>query len=799
MRSWRHLTVAVAIGAVAALGCVAIRTTAQNRVAAQDSHRVDLVAIQVENSVTQATGYVDEFRRYLARHADVTPEAFSSFAAEVLGSSGLADVAWVQPVTDIQRTGYEQSLGHPILDITPDGTTRPAPFRPVYYPATLATSGDRPLTGVDLGGPPEVRDTISGSAPLYGVAASDSLALGGGQPGRYFIESAARLTSSTIVPGLVVVFVPDAWLLQSVGDEDTQVRFADGAVPGGRAAHAFTEASRQWQVTVPRTAPDETTDALAFGLLGAGLAIALLVVLVGRGSAARQRTRAELDRIFALSRDVICTAGFDGYFKRVNPAFGRILGYSTAELLGRPYLDFIHEEDRERTAAEAQALTEGHETVNFQNRYCGRDGSARWLEWTALGVPEQRLIYATARDVTERKQYEADREQREEALRRSQRVEAMGLLAGGVAHDFNNLLLVIIGYSEMMLDEVGPDSPWRRDLEEIAKASERAASLTHQLLAFSRQQALQPKVLDLNTVVANVDRLLRRLIGEEIQISAVLGSGLWSVMADAGQLEQIVVNLAVNARDAMPDGGKLTIETANLEVDAAHPAPHPDVEAGRYVVLRVCDTGNGMDEPTRARAFEPFFTTKPTGHGTGLGLSTVYGIVEQSGGEIRLESEPGLGTTIVIYFPALPVPQHSEAPDPGASQAVDGSEVVLLVEDDDQVRTAVARFLRLHGYRVLEAQDGNHALRLSRQLGHSPDIVVTDVRMPGLRGPDLVRRLPHLRPETPVLYISGNIDSTPLDDVLSQPTVALIHKPFTADTLARQVRHMLDTRTPQRS
>jgi signal transduction histidine kinase/DNA-binding LacI/PurR family transcriptional regulator/ActR/RegA family two-component response regulator len=417
-----------------------------------------------------------------------------------------------------------------------------------------------------------------------------------------------------------------------------------------------------------------------------------------------------------------------------------------------------------------------------------RELEARVAERTA----ELATANAELRDeIAERQRAEETKARLEDQLRQAQKMEAIGRLAGGVAHDFNNLLVVISGYSELMLDALAPASPWRAEVEEIARAGQRAAALTRQLLVFSRQQVVEPGVLDVNAVVENIDRMLRRIIGDDVEIATVLDARQ-SVRADVGQLEQVVVNLAVNARDAMPGGGRLTIETGDVVVDEVYAASHVGVDIGPYVLLRVSDTGVGMDSETQARIFEPFFTTKPTGRGTGLGLATVFGIVSQSGGHIRVDSAPGRGTTFDLYFPALPAQEPATVEPPATEPAsISGSETILLVEDDDRVRLAITRFMSRHGYRVLAAADGDEALRVCERHIGPLDMVVTDVRMPGLRGPDLARHLARLRPQTAILFISGYTDSTPILDSVSGPAVALLQKPFTSEALARKVRQML--------
>jgi signal transduction histidine kinase/DNA-binding LacI/PurR family transcriptional regulator len=398
--------------------------------------------------------------------------------------------------------------------------------------------------------------------------------------------------------------------------------------------------------------------------------------------------------------------------------------------------------------------------------------------------------------ILERERAEEMQKRLEGQLRQAQKMEAIGRLAGGIAHDINNVLLVINGYTDLMLRAASADDLRRLDLEQIQRAGERAANLTRQLLAFSRQQVLQPTVLNLNDVLANVDAMLQRLIGDEIALVARPAPSLPPIRADVGQLEQILLNLAVNARDAMPGGGHLTIETANVELDEGYARERIGVEAGPHVLLRVSDTGTGMDADTQARLFEPFFTTKPPGEGTGLGLATVFGIVQQSGGHIAVASELDAGTTFEIYLPVVREAVEAATPEPAPADASPhGSETILLVEDDPGVRGAIRRFLKLHGYQVLQAGDGREALRLCEQHDGPVHLVVADVMMPGMRGPELVDRLARIRPETPVLYVSGYTDSTSIQETLSAPTVSLLQKPFTAEALARKVRELLDVQS----
>ncbi len=380
----------------------------------------------------------------------------------------------------------------------------------------------------------------------------------------------------------------------------------------------------------------------------------------------------------------------------------------------------------------------------------------------------------------------------EEQLRQAQKMEAVGMLAGGIAHDFNNLLTIITGYSQLILNTLRDDDENRPAVEQIVKAGERAAALTRQLLAFSRRQVLQPKVMDLNQLVAGLGVMLRRLIGEDIDLRLVMGPELGRVNADPGQLEQVIMNLAVNSRDAMPKGGTLTIETMNAELDGSYAKSHLAVRAGSYVMLAVSDTGIGMDEETRAHLFEPFYTTKTEGRGTGLGLSIVFGIVKQSGGNIEVYSEPGQGTSVKIYLPR--VDQAEPAEEEGLYQAARrGTETILLVEDEDMLRRLVRETLEREGYTVLDAANPAEAQRICHTFKGPIHLMVTDVIMPKLNGRELAERVARMHPEMRVLYMSGYTDSAVVANGVLQGAMPFLQKPFTPTALARKVREMLDT------
>lgn len=502
-----------------------------------------------------------------------------------------------------------------------------------------------------------------------------------------------------------------------------------------------------------------------------------------------QRLRSVLESV----PDVLYSA-HPGFAERyyTSPACEKVIGYSAQQLEADPglWLRAIHEDDHPGATSALAEVVRSAQRSTLEYRVRHADGSVRWIRDTVVPITDQHgavvRLDGSARDITEQRKLE-------EQFRQAQKMDAVGRLAGGVAHDFNNLLTVITSYCEILLEDLADSDTSRQSIQEIQKAAISASGLTRQLLTFSRQQVLELRVLDVNSVVASAETLLKRLLGEDIALVAGPTPKLGTIRADPGQFEQVIVNLAVNARDAMPDGGKLTIETANADMDEAFVRDHPLATAGRYVMLAVSDTGTGMDEQTQRRIFEPFFTTKPLGKGTGLGLAMVYGIVKQSGGFIWVYSEPGHGTTFKIYLPRVDGPVERVTPVATPAGSLQGGETVLLVEDSPTVRAVTQRALVRFGYLVLEAPDGQAALQLAARHPGPIQLLLTDVIMPELGGRRLAEQLRALRPEIRVLFMSGYTDDAVVRHGVLEAGIAFLQKPFTPEMVARKVRALLDS------
>lgn len=502
----------------------------------------------------------------------------------------------------------------------------------------------------------------------------------------------------------------------------------------------------------------------------------------------------ERDRIWRLSSDILVVAGTDSTLLSVNPAWTAILGWSERESLGRSYLDFVHADDLPRTSDETGRLADGDTTLVFENRYRTATGEFRYLSWRA--VPSEGMIFAVARDVTAEREREKELDVTQEQLRQAQKMDAIGNLTGGVAHDFNNLLQVISGNLQLLgADVTGNERAERRVANAMAGVT-RGSKLAAQLLAFGRRQPLAPKVVNVGRFVRDMDELLRRALGEAIEVETVIAGGLWNTLVDPSNVENALLNLAINARDAMNGQGKLTIEAGNALLDASYASAHADLRAGQYVMLAVTDTGTGIDADVLGKVFDPFFTTKPEGRGTGLGLSMVYGFVKQSGGHIKIYSEPGEGTTVKIYLP-----RSAQSED--RVVAIDeesirgGDETILVAEDDEAVRDTVVGLLSELGYRVLKARDAESALSIIES-GIAVDLLFTDVVMPGpLRSPQLARKAVERQPGIAVLFTSGYTENAIVHGGRLDEGVELLSKPYTREQLARRVRHMLGNRAPR--
>jgi PAS domain S-box-containing protein len=502
-----------------------------------------------------------------------------------------------------------------------------------------------------------------------------------------------------------------------------------------------------------------------------------------------EKTR-ERDRIWNVSQDLLLVADRDGVWRTINPAWTRTLGWSEAELLNRTSRWLEHPDDGGTTRAQVAKLGRDDTTVRFESRFRHKEGSYRWLSWT--GVSDEDHIYAVARDVTAERAASERLKATEEALRQSQKMEAVGQLTGGIAHDFNNLLTGIVGSLDLMqtrLDQGRTDNVARYIAAAMTSAN-RAAALTHRLLAFARRQPLIPKSVDANQLVVSLEDLLRRTIGEAIDLEIVASADLWFPLCDPNQLESALLNLAINARDAMPNGGKLIIATENARLDGLN-ADAPALSPGDYIRISVTDTGTGMSAEVVARAFDPFFTTKPIGQGTGLGLSMIYGFARQSNGHVMIDSVPGRGTSVRLYLPRHHGDVSAErTPSAVAAEHAATGETVLVVEDEAVVRGVIVEMLHDRGYRTLEAVDGPSGLRIL-QRGERVDLVVTDVGLPGMNGRQLADQARESRPDLKILFMTGYAENAAIADGFLQPGMEMITKPFDLDNLSRRIRDII--------
>jgi len=561
--------------------------------------------------------------------------------------------------------------------------------------------------------------------------------------------------------------------------------------------------------TVLSASQSQTTQILTakyiFAQINVLALLAMIVVLVSgrRKSDRRIREQREwLQVILSSIADAVMATDIKGRINFINPTAEALTGWTISEASHKSLDEVFRVIDKEshpivENPALELASPENMPAEMVDNMtLISRDGSEKPVNYSKSPIRNQTGeitgLVLVFRDMSERKRAEEALRSTQEQLLQAQKMEAVGRLAGGVAHDFNNLLTAIIGYSQLALRGISPDDRLRQEIDEIRKAGERAATLTSQLLAFSRKQMLQPKILDINKVVADTSRMLNRLIGEDIRFRTTLAPGLRPVKVDPGQIEQVLMNLAVNARDAMPDGGSLSIETANVYLDEEYARLHAEVQPGPHIVLAVSDTGCGIDSETIAHIFEPFFTTKEQGKGTGLGLAMVYGIVKQSGGHIWVYSEPDKGTTFKVYLPQV-VEEASLSAEPSRAELLpSGKETILLAEDDEQVREIASRILSELGYRVIEATNGEEALKEISQSTIKIDILLTDVVMPQIGGKELSEHLRNERPGTKIAFLSGYTADAIVNHGVLDAGVPFLHKPFTPGELARKVREVLD-------
>jgi two-component system cell cycle sensor histidine kinase/response regulator CckA len=504
---------------------------------------------------------------------------------------------------------------------------------------------------------------------------------------------------------------------------------------------------------------------------------------------ARRDVEERLQRTLDMMMEGYTILGHDLRYLYVNEVGARQARLSKEQLLGRTPLELYPDFEKSGMYALLQRCSRERVPLRMEEELTLADGQQAFFEVNIRPIPEGLVILSI--DATERRRTEEARESLEEQLRQSQRMDAVGRLAGGIAHDFNNILSIILGYGETLLEDLDRSDPKRADVLEMHKAAARAAELTKQLLMFSRQQMVEPRILDMNEVLSAMHKMLKRLLGEHIELDIQLQPGLGRVRADRGNIEQVIMNLVVNARDAMPRGGKLTVTTANVSTDEAFTSTHADAEPGAYVRLSVTDTGVGMEKATRLRIFEPFFTTKEQGKGTGLGLSTVFGIVKQSHGGVWVHSEPGHGSTFEVYLPRTEADVESSR---ASEHPIErrGSETILLVEDEEAVRTMAQRMLERNGFRVIVARDPADALRIASEPEQRIDLLLTDVVMPVMSGAALAAQLTARRPDLVVLYVSGYTDGTVGAHGVLESGASFLQKPFTSEQLVLKLRSVLD-------
>jgi PAS domain S-box-containing protein len=491
-----------------------------------------------------------------------------------------------------------------------------------------------------------------------------------------------------------------------------------------------------------------------------------------------------------LSPDLLGALNSKGYFETANPAWEKVLGWTEEEVVRMSIFDLLHPEDLEHTRAGFELTQVGQPALRFANRYRCKDGGYRWISW--IGIPEEGYVYCTGRDITAEREAEIELAAAQEALRQSQKIEAIGHLTGGIAHDFNNLLTGIIGSLDIIRRRMAEDrlDDIPRFMDAASTSAQRAAALTHRLLAFARRQSLDVRPNDVNRLVASMEDMLHRTLGEHIQLEFTLSADLWTAFTDANQLESALLNLAINARDAMPDGGRLTIETTNVRLDAAYTSGQDDVAPGDYVAIGVSDTGSGMPADVVAKAVDPFFTTKPVGEGTGLGLSMIYGFAKQTRGHLRIYSEVGHGTTVKLYLPRA-LQDAVVLAKPAKESPRGQGETILIVEDDATVRLILSDVLEELGYNVVLASDARPAIPIL-QSDSRIDLMVSDVVLPHINGRKLAEIARTARPDLKILFVSGYAEHATFRGEFLEPGMDMLTKPFALDALGAKVRAMIE-------
>ncbi len=587
-------------------------------------------------------------------------------------------------------------------------------------------------------------------------------------------------------------YTREALMLQKVsvlsGDGEDSVKARLSTLPTGEVSGRSRQVRRDGTPLIV----EYTTRPLSFA--GHEARISVIHDVTARFEA--ERAHALLAAIVESSNDAIVSKRLDGTITSWNRAAERLFGHTADEAIGKPIALIIPDDRQYEEEHQLPLLAAGEGVDLYETVRSRKDGTAIAVSVALAPIHDLggEVVGAskTARDLSAQRAAEEALRRTEEQLRQAQKMEAVGRLAGGIAHDFNNLLSVILSYADLVISDLSPSDPASADIAEISRAAQSAAELTRQLLVFSRQQVIAPQVLDLNEVIGAMDKMLRRILGEDVSLVSALAPGLGRVLVDPSNVEQVIMNLAVNARDAMPIGGKLTIETGNVELDLGYARQHLGFKPGPHVMLAVSDTGTGMDRATQARIFEPFFTTKEVGKGTGLGLSTVFGIAQQAGGSVWVYSELGKGTTLKVYLPRVDGDVETAKPslDLGTLR---GSETILLVEDQEQVRAVAHGILKRHGYRVIGSQNAGEALLVCETQPGVIHLLLTDVVMPHLSGAELAKRIAVTRPSTKVLCMSGYTDDSVIRHGVLESGVAFLQKPFTPESLARKVREVLNT------